>query len=545
MKKSAFTLVEMIVGITISILLMTSIWVFVSSGMSNITLQKKVLDDNKQVSSDFLQLHALIWNSTSEISTSASWVLLKINPDFDKWGYSYIWLKEIDKAYCHTWETTKTNHLFVSSFIPFEEIWEDMNKNNSFSGILNSEVNVWVDIFKSDVEAHQILKKNWTDWDVVIWRDIFGDKMSEGSLWTGVFLNSPTGIVWVDWKVIFSDTLNNRILYLSGGLVYTLLDEKDWLQEPTWLAYSGGTLYISNSAKWEILELSSPEYLITNPELKINFSPDSNITNINKLKISVFTWTINLTKPDVNSDFTFSSNITNNPAFDFVNTLNNEISYYFVNNYINNQARWECSWNSWNIVLDWLDTPIDCNLDWTWSIANYTTNNFSSWTSYEIQIWDWKIVDILSNNQNYYVNLKLLEGNSIKYEKNFPYFTQGDGDIFTGKDNILRIFTWSLDYPTGLEINGAWKLEVNIFETRKKTVFNLDWIIYSNTDLTAFSNAAFNNYEVDSILSNPIKSLEVNSPASLLNIKLQYYKYLNCFNLDEKVEKTYLFKKSF
>ena len=41
-----FTLVELIVGITISMILMVSVWIFVSSGMQNIFNQQKSLENS-------------------------------------------------------------------------------------------------------------------------------------------------------------------------------------------------------------------------------------------------------------------------------------------------------------------------------------------------------------------------------------------------------------------------------------------------------------------------------------------------------------------
>ena len=131
MNKKAFTLIELIVGIIISMLLMLSIWVFVSTWMSNIILQKKIIDDNKKLSSDFLYLQKIFNNSNKYIFKTSSWILIKKNKYFDTWWYSYIWIKEFDKQYCLTWEITKTNHLYVSNFIPYEEIWEDINSNFS------------------------------------------------------------------------------------------------------------------------------------------------------------------------------------------------------------------------------------------------------------------------------------------------------------------------------------------------------------------------------------------------------------------------------
>jgi len=177
MNKSGFTLIELIVGITISMLLMISVWVFVSTWMSNIILQKKVIDDNNKLSSDFLYLHKILNNSSKKIFNYNYGVLIKKNKYFDTWWYSYIWLKEFDKEYCWAWEITKTEHLFVSNFIPYEEIWEDINSN--FSKIIESEeVNISWNIYKSDTLNHKILEKNWTNWETKIWKNIFWEKAS-------------------------------------------------------------------------------------------------------------------------------------------------------------------------------------------------------------------------------------------------------------------------------------------------------------------------------------------------------------------------------
>jgi type II secretory pathway pseudopilin PulG len=49
-QKHAFTLIELIIGISISMILMVSIGVFITSGMKHITLQKSILDANNDVS---------------------------------------------------------------------------------------------------------------------------------------------------------------------------------------------------------------------------------------------------------------------------------------------------------------------------------------------------------------------------------------------------------------------------------------------------------------------------------------------------------------
>ncbi len=484
MKKSAFTLVEMIVGITISILLMTSIWVFVSSWMSNITLQKKVLDDNKQTSSDMLYLQKKIQNSKQIISNiwTNTWILLRQNKDFDEGWFSYIWVTEFDKAYCGSWEITKTNHVYISNFIPL---------NGVSTGSLN---------YKSDTQNHQILKKS--DNSVIVWKDIFWDKFVEGTIWTWVFLNSPTGLIEVGWKLIFSDTLNDRILYLSGSHAYWLLDEKDWLNEPTWLAYNlwDKALYIANSWKGEVLKLSSLSGAI-NPDLRLqNISKD----NISKLKIEIFNTTEILTGPIWSSNFSFSGSVQN--VDDFVYLENNKINYYFIDSYNSESSQSDCNGsNNWKIV-NASEQIIDCISSGTGKLASLKSTNL---VSDNITI-TW-IAPLLWENKSYYVQL---------FWKYYPYFTQWDNNIFTKEDNVLEVIQTWLVYPTW--INNSW--------------------VASEFDTASFNP---NNYEPDFVFSNPIKKLEKNYSSGLLNIKLDYYKYLNCFNPDEKVEKTYLFKKNF
>jgi len=483
MNKNAFTLVEMIVGITISILLMTSIWVFVSSGMNNITLQKKVLDDNKEFSHDMLYLQKKIGSAIQYISNIWSYtgILLKQNVYFDEWWWTYISVKQLDKQFCGTWEITKTNHIVIHNFIPLA--W----------------VSTWTTIYKSDIKSHQIMKKS--DNSVVVWRDIYGDKFSEWDLWTDVFLNSPTWIVEIDWKLVFSDTLNDRILYLSGSRVYSLVDEKDWLKQPIWLAYNSWekALYIANAGKWEILKLSSLQ-LSSNPDLVIEIFSQSSIT---KLKIEINTGEIFTTSTDL-SDYTFLNNSNN--TNDFVSLENNKIHYYFIGNYNSANSQSDCDWtNNWKIVNS-SDEVIYCISSGTGKLATLKPTTLTNET-----ITIKNLTPVLIENKNYYTKVN---------NKYFPYFTQWDNDIFTQWDNVLEVLQSGLLYP--MWVNSIWTV--------------------TDFDPTSFD---FNSLTSDHIIKNPIKNLEKKYSSNLLNIKLNYYKYLNCFNPDEKVEKTYLFKKNF
>ncbi|MDQ7022809.1 MAG: prepilin-type N-terminal cleavage/methylation domain-containing protein [Candidatus Gracilibacteria bacterium] len=416
MKNKAFTLIELVVGITISMLLMVSVGIFVSTGMSNITLQTKIIDDNKQLSQDILYLQKNILNSKKNIFPigTATGILLRQNKYFDKGGFSYIGIKEFDEQYCGTGEITKTNHLYISNFIPLDGVTFNTGNNNGD--------------YKSDILNHQILKKISGNWEVVVGRDIYGDKFVEGSFGTGVFLNSPTGIVEIDGKIVFSDTLNDRILYLSGSQVYTLLDEKDGLEEPIGLAYNStdNILYIANAGKGEILKLSS-EIFSTNPELKIENIYKNNISKL-EIEINTSETLINIDK----DDFNFSDNTD-----DFVNLENNKINYYFIQNFAGETSQSDCT--SIGIIANSSDEVINCTSTGTGKLANFRSASFTDFTINNIK-------PLLTENKNYYVKI---DG------EYYPYFTQGDNDIFTKDDNVLEVFEENLFYPTGVSDSGT------------------------------------------------------------------------------------------
>jgi hypothetical protein len=417
-----------------------------------------------------------ILNSKEYISTTATWILLRQNKYFDKWWYSYIWVKEFDETYCWTWEITKTNHLYVSNFIPLK----------------NVQTEDWG--YKSNINNHQIIKTS--DNTVVVWKDIYWDKFNEWDFWTWVLLNSPTGLVEVDWKVVFSDTLNDRILYLSGSLVYKLLDENDWLDEPTWLAYntSTNTLYIANSGKWEVLELSSPSYS-DNPELKIEWI---NKTGVSKIEIEILETNKILVSSINYWDYSFGT------SNDFVKLENNKIKYYFISNYNSENSQSDCDWtNNW-IIVNWSDNIIDCISSWTWKLAIFRNININDFTINNIK-------PELTENKNYYVKID---------NKYYPYFTKWDNSIFTSHDNTLKVKQSLLNYPTW--VTSDWTA----------TEFDL-------------SNFDPDDYEPNFIFSNPVKDFDKDFSWNLLNLKLNYYKYLNCFNTDDKIERTFLIKKSY
>jgi len=517
MNNKAFTLIELIVWISISMILMISVGIFVNNWMLNIINQKKIIENTNNLTEFISKIHTsinLMSSWTFQPQKTASWIIFKRAQNLWEWGFSYIWEmnstdnSDWDWIYCLSWsEDTNTRHLVLKNFIPFEEENEDIFTD--YDLILKSKL---TGQFQSFQKEH-VIKKSW---NIIIWKWIFWNKFEEWASWKDIYLNSPTWLA-KKWNILFiSDTLNNRILYykISDDKIYTLLDESDWLNEPTWLYYNDTekALYIANSWNWEILKYSSKsdsQWTITLTGITQN--------NINKIEISFFNkdWILqNINNPNKN-DITFTSL----SKWDDYLEKNNKLIYYFITYWIS-QFQTECNVTGEILSSSW--NPINCTdtnwTTWTWQSSTLNNKNFSNW--------DIKIINInnLTNNWNYYINLKLFNNSTEKYSEYFPYFTKSDNNILTPDDNKLEIIESWLNYPTWLWWN--WTIQHNDF--------------WNHT----FNTSIFQEHSSDIILKTPINYLNTTINNWLVTLFLKYYKKYNCYNLDDKTERTYLFNKN-
>lgn len=519
MNKKAFTLIELVVWITISMILMVSVGIFVNNWMANIITQQKVIENTTNLTEFTSNIHTainLMSSWTFQPQKTSSWIIFKRGKNLWEWWFSYVWeMNSIEDAdwnwiYCLSWsEDTKTKHIVLKNFIPFEE--EGENIFNDYDQILT-----WSSLWYISEQKNHVIKNS--AWDIIIWKWIFWDKFEEWANWTDIYLNSPTWLTKdIPNNILFiSDTLNNRILYydITTNIIKILLDESDWLNEPTWLYYrsSEKALYIANSWNWEILKYSSKSDIQWT--LKLNWITQS---NINKIEIVFFeqNWnSINITQPN-KDDITFTSISKNHDYLE----KNNKLIYHFITYWVNEfqndcNTIWEIIWSAWK--------PINCTqtnwVTWTWQSSTYQIKNFSNW---EINI---NNIENLTNNWNYYVNLKLFNNDSEEYSKYFPYFTKSDDNILTPNDNTLEVIESWLNYPTWLWWN--WTIQYNKF--------------WNHT----FNSSIFQEHSSDIILESPINYLNTTIDNWLVTLFLKYYKKYNCYNLDDKTEKTYLFNKN-
>jgi len=470
-KIKAFSLVELIVWITISMLLMVSIWVFVNSWMKNIFLQQKSLEFASNIndfSNTLYETFSNIHNSWS-IHLTSSWIIFKSKMDFSKWWFTYVWSSIINNYFCDdiNSESTETNHIFIKNFIPFFENSSDTNY------LTWSVIHNWI-TYISHQKEHKITDSSW---NTIVWKWVFWDFFEEWLSWTWIYLNNPT---WMasDWEVLYiSDTLNNRILYLSWSTIYKLLDENDWLIEPTWLFYNSNTLYISNSWLWEIWRITSEP-------------------NISPAKTLSFSW---VTENNIDS-FTIEF---------FRNKIPHNISSLTIDN-------WD------------FDTTLWDEMDYDW---NTYTHTFMSWSTVEYKNFAWiNTYNIILNNltdfsQNWVYSMKLRIWNS---ERNYYYFTHWDEKIYTMDDNKIEIIRTWIEYPNGI----WWNPWTNLFPN------NWNFNIFDTGTITNLTPDLENDIILKNPIYNLDISID---DWNLLNIVLKHYKNYNCYNLDENKEKIWTF----
>ena len=544
---SAFTLVELIVWVTISMLLMVSVWIILSSWIQNILKQEKIISTSENFSAWFQNMYNNFdWVENNYIFYSQSWALFQSKNYFQKIWFWYLWLIEQSDSYCPLdSQINKTQHLSWNYFLPFEEIWEDFLTD--FSDIQNAQV--WD--FTIDTIHHQILE-NWTK---VIWWNNFWHEFSQGSDGLNISLNNPTGAVEAEWGLFFSDTGNHRILFYKDSKVYLILDRFDGLQHPTGLDYNSGSLYISNTGKWEILKFSS-QIFSQNPPLEINFSPDQDYGSINRFELSFTGSEFISDNSFTEEDFSFDE-INFTQKEDFLKTENNILKYYFsdfnstVVNISNSSIPW-CSDNiEYNITNNNEVEKIEtiCTSSGTWSRYTHTWNNsYNLLQANEYKINLENISPDITLAGNYLTQIDFYDYNALIYSKKYPYFTQWTGQISDYSQNSLEVFVKNLQYPTGLEISGNI-LKINDSLERKQYEYELDTWDLSNTinmsDFTAewLKNIIFNPLS-DEIIQNPISNISVNYENNYLWMNIEYFHYLNCYNPDEFIKKEIIFWKN-
>lgn len=264
MRNKWFTLIEIILWVTISMIIMMSIGVFVVSGISQITFQKSLIEQEDMSRWFFYTLQDILQKDGKIITPSTGFV-------FQTNGIS-LWSPMIYEIapYTMTWvcsndmDKTSTG-IEIKNYHPF--LLNSWNYSGSF---------LQHHIYQG---GSKIIGWNW-----------FWDNFYPSISGTQALLNSPGGLAsyWNSW-VFLSDTGNNRILYYSNiaeskGTLVEVLWQADGLYMPTGLWYHDNALYILNTGNHELLKLSSKSATATG--IDIQFELDDSI-NFKKVELSI------------------------------------------------------------------------------------------------------------------------------------------------------------------------------------------------------------------------------------------------------------------
>jgi len=222
-KKRAFTLVEMMISISIFMILMVSVSLFVTQGIRNITFQKKVIDSFSLELNFFKKLQEYLntGEKTSLLKTFSSGALLKIDKNLFSGWFMYVW------EFSFSWKTClpdsphqNTNNLIMTSFLPFEWQGGDFFSDTSFSGAwievhyfspsikyngtsltgnIVGPTNAFLtgsELYVSDTKGNKILQFDTSNasipWKQIIWNGNPWDEIISWEQGIDVFLNSPT-----------------------------------------------------------------------------------------------------------------------------------------------------------------------------------------------------------------------------------------------------------------------------------------------------------------------------------------------------------------
>ena len=545
LNKYWFTLVEMVVGITISMLLMVWVTSLVWWWMQNIIWQQKVLKDQSFTVDSFQYFQeSFAWlDKKFSQELTGSGILFKRKKDFQNIGFSYLWTKTMSWYFCPSdSDSPETDHVYLQNILPFEEIWEDIFLQASDSNTSKIVNNLYTDKLNHSV-------KNSSDDSIVIGKWYFWNQWKNWDPSSSFYLNNPTGLAHWNSTTYISDTWNNRILAFSWGNVQVLLDSTDWISEPTGLDFENDTLYIANSWKWEILAFHS-QTIPHAPDAEIKFTAESDISNFTNIKFS-FPNISNLSSTNNSTDYSFPSGWK---STDFLEKSANSYRYYFSDLSLESSAYEATQCNPSNnrtIIENWSPKKYEyssCSASWTGTVNIYSWDNprnIITGNTYDFSIQN--IPDDFSTEGNYYIELQFLNKNTEVWKIFVPYFTQGNNNLSDHSFNSLKVIKKHLNYPTGIEV--TWNnIKYNEFLKREEKVYNIQNKSLSTTkSLSVFSDENFKKIPIDDysdfVLKLPLKELNIKVIDHLFHGTIKYFRIYNCYNPDENSVRTFLIKK--
>lgn len=239
--KTWFTLIEILIAVSISAILMTSLTIFISSAVKNNIRNEKLLQNETKNVLFENELIKLTGNSKLQLINSGAsfgwkyytWYFFK--SEAPNLPITFVWIKSFT-GYCDSF-TWITDDSWVVNKLVIKQI-----------AYPTDFTNWWYNI---DFTGNTI--SNWTI--TIIWTWYPWNILNTTSA-TGTELNSPSW-VYLTWSNLFiSDTLNDRILIYDTATknINKFLWIENGIFKPTNLRFFWNKIRISSSWNWKIYE---------------------------------------------------------------------------------------------------------------------------------------------------------------------------------------------------------------------------------------------------------------------------------------------------
>lgn len=551
--KKAITFVELIVSITISIIIMTSIWVFINSWLRNIFIQEKNISSSLSINNFFYELKNTLDKFEKKYKISANNIIFKRETEYNNWGFSFIWTTQ-KTDFCENW--VQTNHIFIKNFIP---TWSD-----------NFEIVSWN--FKSNQKENKIFDLAW---NTIIWKDIFWNEEIEN--WKNFYLNWPTWLAQIWDKLYISDSLNNRILEydIQKKFISVLFWKESWINLPIKLLANWKKLFIENAWNSEVLAYSL-EAKKVNPE----FIFEKKFFNFNKI-----TLTFSKTNAD-NKNFDLTEKDQLNINWKIYQKEKSETRIIFKITEKDEEftklwilENWKVKYEHY-VKVRWKPqkTNFEKNFD---EIKDTITKIEKTITYNQVEedlenLYEIKVTTTEGNNSLYYKPIPSMK--SI-FLANWKFYKKVENQIKSLDENWDEIITTEEKF---FEVEEIWLKKINFhisdffqnehllwewsfylrltLKQNEKNIFSSNEILVYKTNvlklekdnswiLNVFdvNNTWTINYDknYDTILDIPIKNLEISQDWDFINLILKYYRSFDCYDpdLNEKKINTLILKK--
>ncbi len=403
-KLYAFSLIELIIAVSISSLLMLSIMIFTWNSIKESVKNEYILtQDNNNL--EFEQKILDIISNTSQIYYSWSifweyltWIFLKSNSS--NLPITFIGLKTFT-GYCDVFSWTENATWTVQKLFIKEFILPDFIQN---------QANIWW--------INYTLSHTWNiiySWsEIIIWTWYPWDNLDKNNP-LKTELNYPSAIIWSWGYLYIADTLNDRILFYDTGSKITkeLLWKENGVSRPISLYFSWNELLIANN--WNNKILSYKDWDQDWETLNLTFKVWTWFTNINKISFT-FSWITNITLPNSTWSFVFS-------------------------------------WITWTWINDFINTWSNLTYNFSGWLTNFLTRNI-----YWINI-NW-IEPIPTNTWYYYLKVDFFSWSELKYSDYFPYFTKWDWDFNSITWNVLKTLSWWFSYAYNITWPDSFSWEI-------------------------------------------------------------------------------------